>query len=104
MKTLILAMALAAPICWAADKPEPVFERGVITAFSNEGRPMDHWILIQTDCCNYTVQNWRLFGRVTGGGSNELRIVDDHIFIRVRDKVAKARIVKAEQREDAARK
>ena len=102
MKTLIRAMALAS-VCCAADKEGP-YEHGVITAFSNEGRPMDHWILIQTDCCNYTVQNWRLFGRVTVGGSNEVRIVDDHLFIRVRDKVAKARIVRAEQREDAVRK
>ena len=104
MKTLILAMTLAIPICWAADKPEPVYERGVITAFSNAGRQMDHWFIVQTDCCNYTVQNWRLFGGVTIGGSNDVRIEDSHIFIRVGNKVGKARILKAEQREDVVRK
>jgi len=74
MKTLILVMVLAIRSCWAADKPEPVYERGVITAFSNAGRQMDHWFIVQTECCNYTVQNWRLFGGITIGGSNDVRM------------------------------
>ncbi len=60
--------------------------------------PMDHWILIQTDCCNYTVQNWHLFGKVAIGGTNDVRIDNGHIYIRVGNKVGKAKILKAEQR------
>ena len=68
-----IALALLpAWVCCGGDKSEPVFERGVITAVSNTGRPMDHWLMIQTECCDYTIQNWRKFGGVKMGGSNDV--------------------------------
>jgi uncharacterized protein YbdZ (MbtH family) len=94
----ITVLALAT-ICWGGDQAEPAYERGVVTEISNAGRPMDHWFIIQTECCNYTVQNWRSFSGFTIGGSNDVSIRDDHAFIRVGKKVGKARILNARQRE-----
>ena len=98
MRILILGLVLALMPCWCADKPEPTYERGVITAFSNAGPAMDHWIVIQTECCNYTIQNWRLFDKLTIGGSNGVRVTDKYMYIRVGKKEGKAKILKAEQR------
>ena len=84
---------------WAGNKTDKPFERAVLTEVSNAGRPMDHWFILQTECCNYTIRNWRLFSGLTVGGANEVQIRDLTAVIRVGTKTAKAPILKAEQRE-----
>jgi hypothetical protein len=86
-------------VCWGGEKGEPAYERGVVTEVSNVGRAMDHWFIMQTECCNYTIQNWYMFSGLTIGGHNDVWIRDNNAFIRVGKKVGKARIFKAEQRE-----
>jgi hypothetical protein len=100
MRTLMLTTLLAlALICWGGEKVETNYEVGMITEVSNAGRPMDHWFIMQTECCFYTIQNWRLFSGFSLGGLNDVWIRDDHAFIRVGTKVGKARILNARQRE-----
>jgi len=100
MKTLILLTGFALTlVCWGGKTAEPSYERGVVTEVSNVGPPMDHWFIMQTECCNYTIKNWRLFSGLTIGGHNDVWIRDNTAFIRVGKNVAKAPILKAEQRE-----
>jgi len=99
MRTLILMMALAlGPACWAGEKAEPTYELAAIAEVSNFGRPIDHWFIAQTECCNYTIRNYRTFGGFTVGGNIDLSIRDDHAFIRIGKRVAKENILKVEQR------
>lgn len=100
MNTSILVTVLAlVPVCWGGEKAEPAYERAVLAEVSNVGPAMNHWFVLQTECCNYTIRNWRMFSGLTVGGSNEVRIKDDKAFIRVGTKVGTAPILKAEQRE-----
>lgn len=100
MKTLLLTVALLlAEPCSGGDKPAPAYELGVVTAVSNEGRAIDHSFVMQTECCNYTIQNWHMFSGLTIGGHNDLYVKDEHAYIRVGQKIGKARIFRAEQRE-----
>jgi hypothetical protein len=96
---LVLLMLVGTPMGWAGEKIEPPFERAALTEVSNAGRPMEHWFVLQTECCNYTIRNWRLFSGLTIGGVNEVQIRDQTAIIRVGKKTAKAPILRAEQRE-----
>ncbi len=96
---LALLMLVGTPMGWGGEKIEPPFERAALTEVSNAGRPMDHWFVLQTECCNYTIRNWRLFSGLTIGGVNEVQIRDQTAIIRVGKKTAKAPILRAEQRE-----
>jgi hypothetical protein len=98
-RRLAVLMLVGTPMAWGGEKIEPPFERAALIDVSNVGRPMDHWFVMQTECCNYTIQNWRLFSGLTIGGVNEVQIRDQTAIIRVGKKTAKARILRAEQRE-----
>jgi hypothetical protein len=89
---LALLMLVGTPMGWGGEKIEPPFERAALTEVSNAGRPMDHWFVLQTECCNYTIRNWRLFSGLTIGGVNEVQIRDQTAVIRVGKKTAKAPI------------
>ena len=98
-RCLAVLMLVGTSLGWGGEKVELPFERAALIDVSNVGRPMDHWFVMQTECCNYTIQNWRLFSGLTIGGVNEVQIRDQTAIIRVGKKTAKARILRAEQRE-----
>lgn len=98
-RSLAVLMLGGTPIGRGGERVELPFERAVLIDVSNVGRPMDHWFVMQTECCNYTIQNWRLFSGLTIGGVNEVQIRDQTAIIRVGKKTAKARILRGEQRE-----
>lgn len=100
MPILITVTVLAlAPVLWGGEKAQPAYELAAITEVSNVGRAQDQWFIAQTECCNYTIRNWRTFTGFRIGGYIDLSIKDDHAFIRVGNKVGKENILKAEQRE-----
>jgi hypothetical protein len=97
MKVLVMALMLA-PVCWSAEKAEPVYELAVITQVSNVGRAVEHWFIAQTECCNYTIRNYRTFSGFHIGGFVDLSIRNDHAFVRLGKKVGKENVLRAEQR------
>jgi hypothetical protein len=100
MRKLILttAMALAAA-CRGGESTEPAYELAAITEVSNVGRAFDHWFIAQTECCNYTIRNWRTFSGFHIGGYVDLLIRNDRAFIRIGKKIGKENVLRAEQRE-----
>jgi hypothetical protein len=96
---IVTTVLTLVPVCWCGEKAEPAYEPGVITSVSNVGRAVDHWFTMQTECCNYTIQNRNSFSGFKIGGYNDVWIRDSVALIRVGNKVGKARILKAEQRD-----
>lgn len=81
-----------------AAKTDDVYELGVVTEVSNTGRAIDHWFVVQTECCNYTIRNWHTFGGVNVGGFVDVMIKNDHVYIRLGKRVGKELVLRAERR------
>jgi hypothetical protein len=81
-----------------AAKTDDVYELGAVTEVSNTGRAIDHWFVVQTECCDYTIRNWHAFSGFNVGGFVDVMIKNDHAYIRLGKRVGKEVVLRAERR------
>jgi hypothetical protein len=93
----LLLVVCSLPIS-AGDKLERrAYEPGCLIKAEQERHERPR-LIIQTECCDYTIENWHLFGGLTIGACNDVRLVNTRLFVRVGKKEAGARILSMEQR------